>query len=239
MESIRKLFQLHPNTTCLAVSRKGCALINNLALSAFFPDLNPVVTLPGDLESNPNNYADGKFLTDPTKLRSLQIPIYIGMEVFFTRNVNKDIDYVNGMKAQVIGWNAESKGLHLVTATGKYVTIWKWTDREIYNRSYYPIRPGYCSTIVKYQGAELEHVTVYLDVPGVPGSFFFYNKSLVFFPLLFAKIIDHQKHISSCSLHCIITRCNIEAIPYWWECQSASLHTGTIRCTSHKEFSYK
>lgn len=173
MESIRKLFQLHPNTTCLAVSRKGCALINNLALSAFFPDLNPVVTLPGDLESNPNNYADGKFLTDPTKLRSLQIPIYIGMEVFFTRNVNKDIDYVNGMKAQVIGWNAESKGLHLVTATGKYVTIWKWTDREIYNRSYYPIRPGYCSTIVKYQGAELEHVTVYLDVPGVPGSFFF------------------------------------------------------------------
>eukprot|EP00973_Karenia_brevis_P054066 7510249-Karenia_brevis.AAC.1 len=32
------------------------------------------------------------------------------------------------------------------------------------------MRPGYCSTIIKFQGAELEHVTVFLDTPGVPGA---------------------------------------------------------------------
>lgn len=28
----------------------------------------------------------------------------------------------------------------------------------------YPIRPGYASTIHKLQGAELEHITVWLDI---------------------------------------------------------------------------
>ena len=32
------------------------------------------------------------------------------------------------------------------------------------------MRPGYASTILKFQGAELDHVTVYLDAPGVPGA---------------------------------------------------------------------
>eukprot|EP00973_Karenia_brevis_P049547 6875151-Karenia_brevis.AAC.1 len=32
------------------------------------------------------------------------------------------------------------------------------------------MRPGYCSTIIKFQGAELEHVTLFLDTPGVPGA---------------------------------------------------------------------
>ena len=173
VSAIKYLYDRHPNTTCLAVTRKGCALINRLALKAFFPDQKPLVILPGDIEANPNNYSNGQLFSDTSKLRCMPVPIYIGMEVFFTRNVNKQIDFVNGMKAKVIGWDSASKGLQLITATGHYVTTWQWTDRDLCNRSYYPIRPGYCSTIVKYQGAELEHVTVYIDTPGIPGKCYY------------------------------------------------------------------
>ena len=34
----------------------------------------------------------------------------------------------------------------------------------------YPVRPGYASTIMKFQGAELDHITVWLDAVGVPGA---------------------------------------------------------------------
>ena len=42
--------------------------------------------------------------------------------------------------------------------------------RDLGHRTYYPVRPGYASTILKFQGAGLNHVTVYLDAPGVPGA---------------------------------------------------------------------
>eukprot|EP00973_Karenia_brevis_P010628 1440139-Karenia_brevis.AAC.1 len=45
-----------------------------------------------------------------------------------------------------------------------------WSDRELGGISYHPVRPGYCSTIIKWQGAELEHATIFLDVAGVPGA---------------------------------------------------------------------
>ena len=31
--------------------------------------------------------------------------------------------------------------------------------------SYYPVRIGYASTVLRMAGAELEHVTIFLDVP--------------------------------------------------------------------------
>ena len=34
----------------------------------------------------------------------------------------------------------------------------------------YPFRAGYASTIHKLQGANLPHVTVYLDIPGMPAA---------------------------------------------------------------------
>ena len=68
-------------------------------------------------------------------------------------------------------WTAlGTKGLTVVTETNKRVIVWPWTDTDIGHRVYYPVRPGYASTILKFQGAELEHVTAYLDAPGVPGA---------------------------------------------------------------------
>ena len=42
----------------------------------------------------------------------------------------------------------------------------KFTGRVVY----YPIRLGYASTIHQYQGAELEHMTLWPDLEGIPAG---------------------------------------------------------------------
>ena len=52
--------------------------------------------------------------------------------------------------------------------TGNMLEVYQYTDPnvEAQNASYFPIRLGYASTIYKLQGAELDHITIYLDIPG-------------------------------------------------------------------------
>ncbi len=106
------------------------------------------------------------FVTDSSKVvfipRSWQIGSE-GMTLYFTRNVRKDIDFVNGMRCVVEGFDAASKGLRVKTATGHRVVAWNWTDKELGGATYYPVRVGYASTVIKFQGAELSMVILYLD----------------------------------------------------------------------------
>ena len=67
---------------------------NDCALQALFPHFPPQATTDGYIESNPENYKDGSL--KPCD-QSIQLPIYNGMRVCFTRNVGRDIDFVNGM----------------------------------------------------------------------------------------------------------------------------------------------
>ena len=62
--------------------------------------------------------------------------------------------------SQVESYDAKSKGLRVVTHTGYRVVIWPWTDDKLGNMTYYPVRPGYASTVMKFQGAECSHVTI-------------------------------------------------------------------------------
>ena len=126
--------------------------------------------LPGDLEANPANYdVEGKLLPDDV-LQPLGVPIYKGMDIYLTKNIRKDVDFVNGMLAAVLSFNPATRGLRVKTRTGHLIEVWRWSDPDHSGISYYPIRPGYCSTILKLQGAELDHISVYLDVPKVPGA---------------------------------------------------------------------
>ena len=171
VEDIRRLFQRHKDTTILCITREKTALINELALQAKFPRREPLAILPGDIESNPENYDERHILkTNTAALKPIKLRVYQGMLVYFTRNVRKDVDFVNGMLAVVTGYDSASNSLQVVTKTGHPVRVWQWTDREFENKTYFPVRPGYASTIIKFQGAELSHVTVYLDVPGAPGA---------------------------------------------------------------------
>ena len=67
-------------------------------------------------------------------------------------------------------WDAVTRSLVVITATGKRVAVTPWSDVDMGGKVYYPLRLGYCSTIMKFQGAELAHVTVYLDRMHVPAA---------------------------------------------------------------------
>ena len=98
----------------------------------------------------------------------LDIPIWLGMRLYLTQNIDKDIDFVNGMKVTVEAWNEINGALRVVTETNSRIAVYPWTHPEL-KVSYYCVRPGYASTILKMAGTELEHVTIYLDA-AAPGA---------------------------------------------------------------------
>ena len=166
LAGVQRLLHAHPGTTIVSCTRRGAQEVNECALRR--PALAP--DLPGDLEANPANYdVEGKLLPDDV-LQPLGVPIYKGMDIYITKNIRKDVDFVNGMLAVVLSFNPATRGLRVKTRTGHLIEVWRWSDPDHSGISYYPIRPGYCSTILKLQGAELDHISVYLDVPKVPGA---------------------------------------------------------------------
>ncbi|CAK8987418.1 unnamed protein product, partial [Durusdinium trenchii] len=170
VSAARKLLKSHPDTVVLTCTRKGAQTINELALQALFPRFPPLAVLDGDVASNPENYHEGALLEDLRALRPLRLPIFKGMRAVFTRNVRKDVDFVNGMDCVVQGSVGRTKAVEVLTATNHRVMVWPWTEPELGNLSYYPLKAGYADTIIKYQGAELKHVTAFLDCPGIPGA---------------------------------------------------------------------
>ena len=168
-EDARRLLKSRPDTTILTVSRRGAQAVNDAALQGLFPRHPPNALIDADVESNPENYVDGK-LKALESLAPARLPVYVGMRVYLTRNVRKDVDFVNGMSCQVLGWDAGAKALRVETATGHRFAVWPWTDTDLGNMVYYPVRAGYASTVGRFQGAELPHVTLYLDAPGVPAA---------------------------------------------------------------------
>ena len=104
---IKKLFHKYPGIVVLTCTRRGATLINNCALEAFFPRYPPRAILEGDVESNPDNYTRDNKLKSLKLLKPMVFKVYVGMQIFFTRNVRKDIDYVNGMDGKILGSNAE------------------------------------------------------------------------------------------------------------------------------------
>jgi len=169
VKGLRKLLKSKPDTTILTCTRRGAARVNAAALKALFPHYPPLATLPADVDSNPENYVQGK-LKPAGELQPSAMPVYKGMKVYLTRNVRKDVDFINGMEATVLKYDDGTGGLLVRTATGYVVSVWPWTDPERGGLVYYPVRPGYASTILKFQGAELPHVVVYLDAPRVPAA---------------------------------------------------------------------
>lgn len=167
---VRRLLLDFPQTTMLAVSRQGAALLNELALQAKFPRRLPLATIPGDVDSNPANY-DGNGNVKPLRLlQPTALPIHAGLQLYLTKNVQKDRDYINGMKCTVAAWDSERRAVVVVTATGKRIPVTCLHDEDLGGLAYYPLRLGYASTVLKFQGAELEHVVLYLDRPHVPAA---------------------------------------------------------------------
>ena len=153
----------------MTVTRAGATLLNELAVKALFPKKAPVITLEGDIEANPSNYHVDGSLKESKACVPLPVPCHIGMKLFLTKNVDKARDYVNGMEVQVERFDKAIHALLVLTRTGHRLAIRPWTDPEL-KIAFYPVKPGYASTILKMAGAELEHAVVWLDRPHVPGA---------------------------------------------------------------------
>eukprot|EP00973_Karenia_brevis_P043333 6006721-Karenia_brevis.AAC.1 len=60
------------------------------------------------------------------------------------------------MKCRVHGYDTAHEAVIVKTDTGKFVAVVaEWDDKL--ERYYFPLRPGFCSTVLKFQGAELDH----------------------------------------------------------------------------------
>ena len=96
---------------------------------------------------------------------ALSVKLFKGMKLFLTRNVNKEADFINGMEVTVQDYAKASGCVHVLTKTGRHLAIYPITDwvKEAGYVTAYPLRPGYASTIHKLQGAELEHITIWLE----------------------------------------------------------------------------
>ena len=162
-DDIRAVFVEDPDTVFVTITKAAAAAVNDLAVSTFFPDQAPLAVLPGDPDANPANfYASEQRAWDPAP-----IPIFVGARIQLTRNIHKEMDYVNGMGATILG--LQQGGVRVRTDTGFIVVVYPWTDAESQS-TYHPLRLGYANTLTKLQGATLDSMTLYLDVPNIPAA---------------------------------------------------------------------
>jgi len=167
---VRRILVKHPDTTFLAIARRNVCLLDGLCIEAKFPRRAPLAVIDADVESNPENYNEDGRLKGLRDMKCTQLPLHEGMQVYFTRNVDKARDFVNGMRGTVVGWDSRVNAVQVQTLTNHVVWVYRWTDAELGNKTYFPIKAGYATTILKVAGAELPHVTLWLDVPHVPGA---------------------------------------------------------------------
>ena len=157
LDDIYHILQETPQTMFLTCTRKGAAYLNQLALEVLFPpdEVYPLAVLPTDPESNVDNFYKGNMVAEVP----LDVGIYREAYVILTKNLNKEIGFVNGMGATVLGM--DKCNVIVRTDQGRVLAVHPWTSEN--KVVHYPMRLGYASTLHKVQGATLEHITVWLD----------------------------------------------------------------------------
>ncbi|CAE7357076.1 pif1, partial [Symbiodinium sp. CCMP2592] len=154
-------------TTFVTCTKRGAASINALAVQVLFSNRKQqlLAEIPGDYDDNEENFDEyGNLRRDRAPLPN-PVQLYRGLRVVLTRNRDKENHYVNGMVATVEGYFPTTGCLRVRTQTGRRLAIYRYTDTDVPcgRAVYFPIRTGYAGTIYKFQGAELEHVTLWLN----------------------------------------------------------------------------
>ena len=155
-------------TTIATCTKKAAQAVNLICAKVHVGRRKVLKTLPADYEVNADNYGKGGKLRKDKKPEPSSIEIKRGLRIVLTKNLDKQCDFVNGMTCTVDNFDESSNCLEVTTKTGKKLEVYRYTDPDpnAQNASYFPVRLGYASTIYKLQGAELPHITIYLDRPG-------------------------------------------------------------------------
>ena len=161
-------------TTFITCTKRGAAIINDHTVQVLFRNRRQrlLAQVPGDYEDNQDNHGEGRKLCTDRAPVPAQVPLYRGLRIVLTKNLDKEHHFVNGMGAVVEAVDLETASVLVRTDTGFLLTVYKYTDTEVpVDRVvYFPLRLGYEGTVYKHQGAELDHVTLWLDRPGCPGA---------------------------------------------------------------------
>ena len=96
----------------VTITKAAAADINDIAVASFFPDQAPLAVVPGDPDANPANFRGPR----QEAWEPAPVPIFVGARVQLTKNIHKEMDYVNGMGATILG--LQQGGVRVRTDTG-------------------------------------------------------------------------------------------------------------------------
>ena len=71
------------------------------------------------------------------------------------------------MRCELESYDEQCHAVRVITETGRRVTIVALPDEKFDYTFFFPLRPGYASTILRFQGSELKFVIAWLDAPYV------------------------------------------------------------------------
>ena len=165
---LKILFRKHPKTTILTCTRAAAREVGETAAEALLGRRKVLAVVPGDYDGNAANFDKQGKLKEGVKPEPAPVHLRRGLRLHLTRNLDKEGDFVNGMEAEVVDFDARSQCLSVRTKTGKPIPVYLYTDPDpkAQKATFFPIRLGYACTVYKMQGSELDHVTIYLDRPG-------------------------------------------------------------------------
>ena len=90
-------------TTFITCTKRGAAIINDHTVQVLFRNRRQrlLAQVPGDYEDNQDNHGEGgKLCTDRAPVPA-QVPLYRGLRIVLTKNLDKEHHFVNGMGAVV------------------------------------------------------------------------------------------------------------------------------------------
>ena len=186
-DDIAGVLQETPHRTFATITRASAALVAEWAVAYLFGGCIPEACVPADPESNPENFVGSEQVYHYV----MQLAIYICMALTLTRNLNKSGGYVNGQRVTVV--DVFQNGILTQTATGKLIMVHPYTDQET-GVVLFPIRLGYATTLHKIQGATLDHLTIWLDVPNVEAA--------AYVALSRVRFDEHWRFIGDPTIHC-------------------------------------
>ena len=163
LEEIKQVLKETPETQFVTCTRAGTHHLNTLAVEALFEEAELLDVLPCEPESNPENFEGGtQYWAEPYKM-----PLYEGMKVTITKNEDKEHSFVNGMGGVVL--ERRRSGVLIVTDTKERLLVHPVTKYYALPEGpvkavYFPLRPGYSTTLHKIQGATVPHLTLWLDM---------------------------------------------------------------------------
>jgi hypothetical protein len=105
---LQRIRQTKEKTTIVTCTERAAALVNNLAQQVLFVDRHKQQIGEVAFHANLKNYeATGQMKTGVAP-RGARTKLFKDMRVFLTKNVDKQNDFVNGMKAKVPHYNSVS-----------------------------------------------------------------------------------------------------------------------------------